>query len=331
MKSVTLNQDGAANIGGRKIVIPHYKLSSLIGRGANGVVFCARHVFLGREDAVKVWLKLKPTDDRDKFLQGIEEARKAASINSSYVIPIHYAGDADGLFYCSMEYLKGPTLRELLGGKLYCDFSQKHALASLFLDSVFKTSRNGIFHGDLHTKNIIVLKHSIRILDFGTSRFTSPVDLEKRHWKTVHETFKSILSPFDIDELYRGIPLYAPAQFIYADDPQLSILPPSMYRFFLAQLPFFILDAWANDPDVSGFDRTGLTSSDTRREAATIHPAVSARLQSIKQAVSVDELLPLVRRLEMIGDPERGGFFRIDWSVRENEAVEITLHYKGTA
>jgi serine/threonine protein kinase len=329
MDEVILSEAGSVRISGRKISIPHYAISQVIGRGANGVVFRATHEFLDREDAVKLWLKLKPNDDRDKFKQGIEEVKKAIALRSEYVVPIHNAGSVDDIFYCAMEYLKGPTLHELLDGKLYCDFAQRHALATLFLDAVFKTTRDGIFHGDLHTKNIIVLMDSIRLLDFGTSRFTSKGNLEARHWRVVHSTFKKIVSPFDIDSLYRGIPEYEPNAFAFADDPPAATLPPSMYYFFLAQLPYFIIHNWA-DEILAGYDRPSVTDK-YPHIARMIHPTVSHRLRKIRGSVPVDALEPLLARLGLPEDPERHVGYVLDWGVRENEIVPIKLHYKQYA
>lgn len=151
MDDVLITDAGYAVFGNHKIAIPDYRLTAILGRGANGIVFRARHKFLSREHAIKVWLKLKPRDNRDKFQQGVEEARKAASLQSSYVVPVHHAGAAGPYFYSVMDIVDGPTLHEILYGRLFCNLSQRHALAALFLDAVFKTSRDDLYHGDLHS------------------------------------------------------------------------------------------------------------------------------------------------------------------------------------
>lgn len=48
-----------------------------ISRGANGIVFLAEDPFLERKVAFKIWNKIRPSDIRDKYKQGLLESRKA--------------------------------------------------------------------------------------------------------------------------------------------------------------------------------------------------------------------------------------------------------------
>ena len=68
-----VTEDGKILLGGSEIDVPNVVLDCRIGDGANGVVFKGRHKYLQRDVAVKIWLKLREKDKRDKFRQGVFE------------------------------------------------------------------------------------------------------------------------------------------------------------------------------------------------------------------------------------------------------------------
>lgn len=111
-----------------------------ISHGANGIVFLAEDPFLERKVAFKIWNKIRPSDIRDKYKQGLLEARKAwnakkltiswhdPKLDNPYFVSdgsdilsinnivgdIYYAGNASGYFYTVMEYIEGFTLKYIL-------------------------------------------------------------------------------------------------------------------------------------------------------------------------------------------------------------------------
>ena len=87
-----------------------YRIEALVGRGGMGVVYRARELDLDRIVALKVIAPELVEDDtvRERFLR---EARAAAAIEHPHVIPVHAAGEADGLAYLAMRFIKGDDLR----------------------------------------------------------------------------------------------------------------------------------------------------------------------------------------------------------------------------
>ena len=99
-----LLNDGHLMIGASLIEIPNLSFIEIIGSGANSLVFKAKHEYLDTIIAVKIWIKIKPGDKRDKFKQGIEEAKKTFRIKDSNVVRLYDAGRVNDYFYATMDY-----------------------------------------------------------------------------------------------------------------------------------------------------------------------------------------------------------------------------------
>lgn len=199
----------AISIAQRLIAIPNVRPTVLVGAGANGVVVRGEHKYLNRIVAVKIWLQRRPGDDRDKIMQGIEECRKAAAIDSSGVARIFDVGMLDGCVYAVMEYVDGVTLKTWL-----CDYAPnlftRMVVAERLTNEVFRCYFEGIVHGDVHGGNVMILPPyrsrlinriadaSIVLVDFGTSCFSGRRNSETRHWRVFTQTYADLLKPFDI-------------------------------------------------------------------------------------------------------------------------------------
>src|SRR5690349_15775353 len=97
----------------RGTVIAGHRIESFLGRGGMGVVYRARQVGLDRVVALKVIAPelLEDESIRERFLR---EARAAAQIEHPNVIPVHAAGEEDGVAYIAMRFVDGDDLRALV-------------------------------------------------------------------------------------------------------------------------------------------------------------------------------------------------------------------------
>jgi eukaryotic-like serine/threonine-protein kinase len=93
-----------------------YQLLSEIGRGGMGVVYMARQEELDRLVAVKMILSsnLASPDQVRRFQV---EARAAAKLRHSHIVPIHEVGQCNGQDYFTMEYIDGQSLAERIQEK----------------------------------------------------------------------------------------------------------------------------------------------------------------------------------------------------------------------
>ena len=90
-----------------------YRIDSRVGRGGMGVVYRATDLSLDRAVALKVLVEDLAQDPafRRRFA---EESRLAASLDHPNVIPIHAAGEHDGVLYIAMRLVVGDDLRTIL-------------------------------------------------------------------------------------------------------------------------------------------------------------------------------------------------------------------------
>src|SRR5262245_10832070 len=90
-----------------------YRLLREVGRGGMGVVYEAEQVSLGRRVALKV-LTAHALLDRRQLQRFQREARSAARLHHTNIVPGYGVGEADGLHYYVMQFIRGLGLDEVL-------------------------------------------------------------------------------------------------------------------------------------------------------------------------------------------------------------------------
>jgi tRNA A-37 threonylcarbamoyl transferase component Bud32/tetratricopeptide (TPR) repeat protein len=146
---------------------PEYMLDREIARGGMSHVFLARDVLLEKPVAVKLLRpELASANAVERFLR---EARILASLSHPNILPVHRAGEADGLFYYITDYMPGETLADhLREGALPPD--QALALARDLLAALDLAHRAGVVHRDVKPANIFVQDGRAILADFGIAR-----------------------------------------------------------------------------------------------------------------------------------------------------------------
>lgn len=193
-------ENGALIIRGQ--VIPNRLMISKLGSGANGIVFLSINQTLNRLEALKVWLKLKSSDTRDKAVQALIEAAKQAAANTKYAVIIYHAEQIFSVVYATMEYIKGMTLKE------WCQKNRDNhevllRVAYHYLEAIENTNDQETVHGDPHWKNVLIYPITgeyeglakLKLCDFGTSFFTDHDRSIERHWGIVKQTIIDITRP----------------------------------------------------------------------------------------------------------------------------------------
>ncbi|WP_165219409.1 serine/threonine-protein kinase [Aquisphaera insulae] len=91
--------------------IGEFRLLRLIGVGGMGVVYEASQESLGRRVALKVLPIRGLASSPERFLR---EARTAARLHHTNIVPVFSVGESDGVHYYAMQFIDGPSLAQIL-------------------------------------------------------------------------------------------------------------------------------------------------------------------------------------------------------------------------
>ncbi|MGH2898554.1 MAG: serine/threonine-protein kinase, partial [Solirubrobacteraceae bacterium] len=157
-------------------VFAEHRIEGLAGRGGMGVVYRATQLGLERTVALKI-ITPSLAQDPDFRKRFVAESKAAASIEHPNVIPVHYAGELDGVLYIVMRYVDGPDLRALVRaeGRLGAERAA-HIIAQVggALDAAH---RHGLVHRDVKPANVLLGDDDHAYLtDFGLTKRTATTD-----------------------------------------------------------------------------------------------------------------------------------------------------------
>lgn len=190
---------GRLTINGRDILIPNISFIEEIGpRGSNGLVFKCTDTVLRRLVAAKIWIP-RHDDPRDRSRQALAEASKIAQLNHSNIVRIYQCSQLpNGWIYSIMEYVDGVNLDVFIKAKRP-DFIQRYRLWKQIEEAIEYSHKSGIFHGDLHPRNILIIDEEVKIIDFGTSIFASKkIDSEMRETRLLIDLNRKIFRGYGI-------------------------------------------------------------------------------------------------------------------------------------
>lgn len=146
--------------------LAQYRLVERLGIGGMGEVFLAEDTRLERQVALKI-LHPRTTAERERLLI---EARAASALNHPAVAHVYEIGEADGIPFIAMEYVRGMSLAARIGG-VPMRPAEIVNIAVQIADAMVEAYRKGVVHRDLKPANIMVTaRGEAKILDFGLAR-----------------------------------------------------------------------------------------------------------------------------------------------------------------
>jgi len=150
------------------VVDERYRLERKIGSGGMADVWLAADEELDRDVAIKLL--------HDRFAQDTEfverfqrEAQSAAGLQHPNVVGVFDRGVFRDSYFIAMEYVDGPSLKELVKGGMgiqdSINFTRQILGAARF------AHRKGIIHRDLKPQNVLIDREGrARVADFGIAR-----------------------------------------------------------------------------------------------------------------------------------------------------------------
>jgi serine/threonine-protein kinase len=150
------------------VVDGRYRVLRRLGSGGMADVWLAEDTHLQRQVALKV-LHRRFAQDREFVERFRREAEAAAGLQHPNIVSVFDRGEFEGTYYIAMQYIEGPTLKELIDGGLTPE--QAVALIRQVLEAARFAHRNGIVHRDLKPQNVIVDGEGKAVVtDFGIAR-----------------------------------------------------------------------------------------------------------------------------------------------------------------
>ena len=142
-----------------------YAVERELGRGGMATVYLANDVKHDRQVAIKVLHpELSVTIGSDRFER---EIKVAAKLQHPHILGLFDSGDADGLLYYVMPFVKGESLRDRLDreGQLPVDDAIQITLE--VADALGHAHAQNIIHRDIKPENILLANGHALVADFG--------------------------------------------------------------------------------------------------------------------------------------------------------------------
>jgi eukaryotic-like serine/threonine-protein kinase len=150
------------------VVDGRYRVLRRLGSGGMADVWLAEDTHLQRQVALKV-LHPRFAQDREFVERFRREAESAAGLQHPNIVSVFDRGEFEGTYYIAMQYVEGPTLKQLVDSGLAP--AEAVALIRQVLEAARFAHRHGIVHRDLKPQNVIVDgEGKAAVTDFGIAR-----------------------------------------------------------------------------------------------------------------------------------------------------------------
>jgi eukaryotic-like serine/threonine-protein kinase len=147
-----------------------YLVESQLARGGMAAVYLGRDVRLDRTVALKI-AHPELARDREFTDRFIGEARAVARLSSPNVVAVFDQGSTGDINYIAMEYVPGPTLRELLNARGRLSPRESLDIIEGVLTGLAAAHDAGIIHRDVKPENVLLgTGTTVKVVDFGLAR-----------------------------------------------------------------------------------------------------------------------------------------------------------------
>ncbi len=148
-----------------------YRIERELKAGGMSRVFVATETALKRRVVVKVLAPRLAADlDAERFQR---EIRIAAGLQHPHILPVHSAGEGEGLLYYTMPFVEGESLRSRVDRLGALPLTETARLLREIADALAYAHRRTIVHRDLKPANVLLGEGHALIIDFGIAKALS--------------------------------------------------------------------------------------------------------------------------------------------------------------
>lgn len=171
--TMKIEAGGATLIASGQMLGNRYEVKSILGIGGMGVVYKAHDRELGETVAIKTLKRelLGDTSALERFKSEIKLARRISHRN---VVRTHDLGEVSGMYYITMEYVEGKSLKELIRERGRLPASAVLPIAKQLCRALEVAHEEGVIHRDIKPQNMVVHADGVlKVMDFGIARLAS--------------------------------------------------------------------------------------------------------------------------------------------------------------
>lgn len=152
-----------------ELLANRYEIKEVLGAGGMGVVYRALDRQLDEPVALKT---LKPDQADETALERFkQEIRLARRITHRNVVRTHDLGQVDGMYYITMEYVDGTTLKNLIRKRGKLPLGVTLTVGKQLCRALEVAHEEGVVHRDIKPQNMVVDANGfLKVMDFGIAR-----------------------------------------------------------------------------------------------------------------------------------------------------------------
>jgi len=148
-----------------------YRIERPLGKGGMGMVYLATDLELGERIAIKTLRSDILTSDETAIERFRNEIRLARRIAHRNIVRTHDFGKSGGVFFLTMEFVEGTTLRAVLDSRGHLGADAMLAIAKQLSDALKCAHDDGIIHRDIKPQNLLLQgSGTLKVMDFGVAR-----------------------------------------------------------------------------------------------------------------------------------------------------------------
>jgi eukaryotic-like serine/threonine-protein kinase len=148
-----------------------YEIKDILGVGGMGMVYKAVDRELGETIAIKTLKSDFMAQDPTALERFRGEIRLARKISHRNVVRTHDIGESGGVYYITMEFVEGKSLKDLIRSRGRLPVSVVLTVGKQLARALEVAHEQGVIHRDIKPQNIVVEPDGVlKVMDFGIAR-----------------------------------------------------------------------------------------------------------------------------------------------------------------
>jgi serine/threonine-protein kinase len=219
-----------------------YEIRKVLGAGGMGMVYKAMDRELGETVAIKTLRPEIMESDPAALDRFRSEIRLARRISHRNVVRTHDIGEMDGLYFITMEFVEGSSLKDLIISRGRLPAGAVVSIGKQLCRALEVAHEAGVIHRDIKPQNMVVeADGTVKVMDFGIARLQERSDGHTQAGMVVGTP--EYMSPEQLrgDELDGRSDLYSAGVVLYESLtgrlPHVADTPGALIGKVLAEVP----------------------------------------------------------------------------------------------